>query len=66
MSRLKISLLRPAKGDRLLARARVVRAGKTLIVCAGDAFAVTDGAEAAVATMLATVMAVEQRDDLRH
>lgn len=62
----KINLLRPAKGSRLIARARVVRAGKTLTVCAGDAFAETDGAEAAVATMLATVMAVEQRDDLRH
>ena len=62
----KINLLRPAKGDRLIARARVVRSGKTLSVCAGDAFAETGGTETAVATMLATVMAVEQRDDLRH
>jgi len=62
----KINLLRPAKGDRLIARARVVRDGKTLTVCAGDAFADTDGAETVVATMLATVMAVEQRDDLRQ
>jgi uncharacterized protein (TIGR00369 family) len=62
----KINLLRPAKGDRLIARARVVRAGKTLTVCAGDAFAETGGVETVVATMLATVMAVEQRDDLRQ
>jgi len=62
----KINLLRPAKGNRLIARARVVRAGKTLTVCAGDAFAETDGVETGVATMLATVMAVEQRDDLRQ
>ena len=62
----KINLLRPAKGDRLIARARVVRSGKTLTVCAGDAFAETGGAETAVATMLATVMAVEQHDDLRQ
>jgi uncharacterized protein (TIGR00369 family) len=62
----KINLLRPAKGDRLIARARVVRVGKTLTVCAGDAFAETDGVETVVATMLATVMAVEQRDDLRQ
>jgi uncharacterized protein (TIGR00369 family) len=60
----KINLLRPAKGTRLIARARIVRAGKTLTVCAGDAFADTDGEETAIATMLATVMAVEQRDDL--
>lgn len=61
----KINLLRPAKGNRLIARARVVRAGKTLTVCTGDAFAETDGTESVVATMLATVMAVEQRDDLK-
>jgi uncharacterized protein (TIGR00369 family) len=62
----KINLLRPAKGDRLVARARVKRAGKTLTVCTGDAFAETGGAESVVATMLATVMAVEERDDLRQ
>jgi uncharacterized protein (TIGR00369 family) len=58
----KINLLRPALGDRLVARGRVVRAGKTLTVCAGDIFAVTGGAEKVVATMLATVMAVPERD----
>jgi uncharacterized protein (TIGR00369 family) len=62
----KINLLRPARGDRLVARARVVRAGKTLTVCAGDAVAQTGGAEGVVATMLATIMAVPQRDDLKH
>jgi uncharacterized protein (TIGR00369 family) len=62
----KINLLRPAKGDRLVARARVVRSGKTLTVCAGDAFAQTGGPETVVATMLATVMAVPQRDDLKQ
>src|SRR3954471_3297128 len=56
----KINLLRPAKGQRLLARARVVRSGKTLTVCTADAIAETDGVESVVATMLATVMAVEQ------
>jgi uncharacterized protein (TIGR00369 family) len=62
----KINLLRPAKGDRLVARARVVRAGKTLTVCTGDALAQTGGAESVVATMLATIMAVPQRDDLKQ
>ena len=62
----KINLLRPAQGDRLVARARVVRAGKTLTVCAGDAVAQASGRENAVATMLATVMAVPQRDDLKQ
>jgi uncharacterized protein (TIGR00369 family) len=62
----KINLLRPASGRRLIARARVVRAGKTLSVCTGDAVAEADGAETVVATMLATVMAVAQRDDLKQ
>ena len=31
----KINLLRPAKGERLIARGRVVRSGKTLTVCCG-------------------------------
>ena len=62
----KINLLRPAKGDRLVARAKVVRSGKTLTVCAGDVFAQTGGTESVVATMLATIMAVPQRDDLKQ
>jgi uncharacterized protein (TIGR00369 family) len=62
----KINLLRPASGDRLSAQARVLRSGKTLTVCAGDAFAERDGSAKVVATMLATVMAVPQRDDLRQ
>ena len=62
----KINLLRPAKGDRLVARARVVRAGKTLTVCTGDVVAQAGGEENVVATMLATVMAVPQRDDLKQ
>jgi len=62
----KINLLRPAKGDRLVARAKVVRSGKTLTVCAGDIFAQTGDTENVVATMLATIMAVPQRDNLKQ
>jgi uncharacterized protein (TIGR00369 family) len=62
----KINLLRPAKGDRLVARARVVRSGKTLTVCAGDVVAQAGGVENVIATMLATVMAVPQRDNLKQ
>ena len=62
----KINLLRPAKGDRLVARARVVRPGKTVTVCTGDVFAQTGNSENVVATMLATIMAVPQRDDLKQ
>ncbi len=54
----KISLLVPAAGDRLIARGRVVRTGRTLTVCRGEAVTVTDGREKHVATLTATLIAV--------
>jgi uncharacterized protein (TIGR00369 family) len=62
----KINLLRPAKGEKLIARGRAVRSGKTLTVCTGDVFAQEGGRESVVATMLSTIMAVPQRDDLKQ
>jgi len=55
---LKINLLAPATGPLLLAHGRVLRSGKTLTVCTGEAVAVVDGAETTVATLLTTMMAV--------
>jgi uncharacterized protein (TIGR00369 family) len=52
----KVNFMRPATGDRLIARGRVIRAGRAITVCAGDVFAQRDGAEHPIATMLATVM----------
>jgi uncharacterized protein (TIGR00369 family) len=54
----KVNLLAPATGEVFEARAQVKRAGRTLTVCAADAFAISDGREKMVATMLATIMAV--------
>jgi len=62
----KINLLRPASGTRMVARARVVKPGQTLTVCTADAFAQTGSEEKLVATMLATIMAVPERDDLKQ
>jgi acyl-coenzyme A thioesterase PaaI-like protein len=42
----------------LLARGRVLRSGRTLTVCSGDAVTVNDEAEVIVATLLTTMMAV--------
>ena len=53
---LKVNLLAPGDGDRLLAEGEVVRAGGTLTVCRGDAYAEQDGERAHVATMLATMV----------
>ena len=57
----KINLLAPASGERMIARARVTRAGRTLTVCAADVFAVAGGHERLVATMLGTMMSVGGR-----
>ena len=51
----KINLLQPARADRFLARARVIRSGRTLSVCQADV--VTGDAEARqVATMMSTII----------
>ena len=58
----KVNLLAPARGERVVARARVVRAGRTVTVTTADAFAVEDGVERHVSTMTATMMTVTGRD----
>jgi uncharacterized protein (TIGR00369 family) len=58
----KANFLAPAQGSHFLARGRVLRAGRTVIVCAGDVVAVQDGTEVAIATMLATIMAIAGRE----
>jgi uncharacterized protein (TIGR00369 family) len=53
---LKVNLLAPASGDRIVAEGEVVRAGGTLTVCHGDAYAEQGTERAHVATMLATMV----------
>jgi len=60
----KVNFISPARGERLIARGRVAKPGRLLTVCAGDVFALLDGREKAVATMLATIMAVRERPDV--
>ena len=60
----KVNLLAPARGERLVARGRVLRPGRTLTVCAADVVALDAGREAPVAAMLATMMALRERADL--
>jgi uncharacterized protein (TIGR00369 family) len=51
----KINLLAPARGAQLIARARVVRSGRTLSVCTSEVFAVDAGAEKQIALLVSTV-----------
>ena len=53
---LKVNLLAPASGDSLVAEGEAVRAGRTLTVCRGDAYAEQDTERVHVATMLATMV----------
>jgi uncharacterized protein (TIGR00369 family) len=57
----KTNLLAPAKGDRFVFRARVVKPGRTLTVCEAQAFAEREGAESLIATMTGTLMALPRR-----
>ena len=60
----KINLLSPAAGDSLIALGKVTKPGRTLTVCSGDVFAVKEGDKKLVATMLATMMSIRDRDGL--
>ena len=60
----KTNLVAPARGEELIARGRVVRAGRTITVCQAEASMLADGAETLVATMLATIMTVRDRPDV--
>jgi uncharacterized protein (TIGR00369 family) len=59
----KMNLLAPADGEKLIARARVLRSGRTLKICAADVYVEKNGAEIHCATMLATIMCLPGKSD---
>ena len=61
----KINLMAPAAGEELIARARVVRSGKTLKICTADVFARKGETETHCATVLATIMCLAGKSDGR-
>ena len=60
----KINLLAPAMGDRLIARGKVVKAGRTLTLAHSEVVADSDGRERLVALLTATLMTIEGRDGI--
>ena len=56
---MKINLLAPGAGDRLVARGRVIKPGRRLMVVQSDVYAVTDGAEKHIAMLLGTMIPVD-------
>ena len=61
----KVNLLAPARGPRVLARGRVIRAGRTITVCHADVVAVDDGSESLLAVMQGTMLVVTNRDGVQ-
>ena len=60
----KINLLAPAAGERIIARGRVVKAGRTLTLAQAEVFAEAGGREKLIALLTATLMAVKGRDGI--
>ncbi len=55
---MKINLLAPARGDRLRAKGRVIKAGRRLLVVAADVYALHEGQETHVALLQGTMIPV--------
>ncbi|KAI9031454.1 HotDog domain-containing protein [Hyaloraphidium curvatum] len=62
---LKANFLAPAAGDVFRFRGKVKRAGRSVSFVEGEALAVKDGASRVVATMQATMMTIQGRDDVK-
>ena len=57
----KINLIAPALGDRILARGRVVKSGRTLTVAQTEVYSETGGQQKLIALLTATLMSIEKR-----
>jgi len=58
----KINFLRPATGDGLVCRARVVKEGKNILVADSEVFSQRNGVEKLVAKALVTLVAVPEQE----
>ena len=62
----KTNLLAPARGERFIFRAKVIRPGRTLTICDARALALEGSKEKLVATMTGTLMAITGRQEITH
>jgi uncharacterized protein (TIGR00369 family) len=60
----KINLVAPAAGERIIARGRVVKPGRTLTLVQTEVFAETQGKEKLIALLTATMMSIEGREGI--
>jgi uncharacterized protein (TIGR00369 family) len=59
----KMNLVAPADGEKLIARGKVVRPGRTLIITQAEVFAVKDGQESLCALMQQTIMVMHGKEE---
>jgi uncharacterized protein (TIGR00369 family) len=59
----KINILAPGRGERLLARADVIRSGRTLSITRGEVYAEQGGAQTLCAVMQRTLMMLPDTPD---
>ena len=55
----KLNLISPGVGDLLIARANVLKSGKTLTICRADVFTLKDGVEKLCAASQATLIQIK-------
>jgi len=58
---IKTSFLRPAVGQKLIAKGRVIRAGKTFHFCEGEIYSVNNGEEKLVAKATSTMSVTDRK-----
>ncbi|MEQ8292635.1 MAG: PaaI family thioesterase [Roseovarius sp.] len=56
---LKINLLAPGQGEKLIARGKVIKPGRRLVIVQSDVYAVQDGNETHIAMLMGTTIAVK-------
>ncbi len=59
----KMNLVAPADGEQLIARGKVVRPGRTLIITQAEVFALKDGQETLCALMQQTIMVMHGKTE---
>jgi uncharacterized protein (TIGR00369 family) len=57
----KVNFVTPARGSKFIATGQVVKAGRTLTLCAGEVVAEQDGNRVLVAVMQATMIRLERK-----
>lgn len=60
----KINLLSPAKGEKFIARAKVIKAGRTLQIVVSEVFAVENNEEKMCAFLTATIMTMNNKPEM--